>query len=87
MKKATVTYTAPKGDNKVVEMMGHTFFDGKGTEVVCDEHQMAKLQGNQHFKVGSVSDYTPPPPKPDKDDEPAEKPEGKADHKAETHRR
>lgn len=66
MKKATVTYNAPKGDSKVVEMVGHTFYDGKGTEVVCDDAVMERLKKNQHFKVGAVSDYTPPPPEPEK---------------------
>lgn len=57
MKKATVTYSAPPGDSKVVEMMGYTFFDGKATEVVCDDFQIEKLEGNKHFKVSGVQDH------------------------------
>lgn len=57
MKKATVTYSAPPGDSKVVEMMGQTFFDGKGTEVVLDDFQIAKLEGNKHFKLSGVQDH------------------------------
>lgn len=57
MKKATVTYSAPPGDSKVVEMMGHTFFDGKGTEVVLDDHLIKKLEANKLFKVSGAQDY------------------------------
>lgn len=73
MKEATVTYTAPKGDNKVVEMFGTTFFDGQNIKVICDDAQMARLQRNQLFKVGAVSDHDPtkepakePPPHDDR---------------------
>ena len=38
MRKATVTYVAPIGDNKVVEMGGVTFFDGKPVEINTHEH-------------------------------------------------
>ncbi|QOZ68884.1 hypothetical protein [Bradyrhizobium arachidis] len=70
MKKATVTYTAPKGDSKMVEMLGHTFYDGQSQEVVCEDANMTRLQGNRYFKVSGVSDYDPEQdaPKPPHDD-------------------
>jgi hypothetical protein len=53
MRKATVTYVAPIGDNKVVEMGGVTFFDGKSVEINSHEHPhlIQKLQHNVHFDV------------------------------------
>jgi ABC-type sugar transport system ATPase subunit len=53
MRKATATYVAPIGDNKVVEMGGVTFFDGKATEINSHEHPhlIQKLQQNAHFDV------------------------------------
>lgn len=53
MKKATATYVAPPGDNKVVEMGGVTFFDGKPVDLNTDDHGhlISKLPGNQHFDV------------------------------------
>jgi hypothetical protein len=53
MQKATATYVAPPGDNKVVEMGGVTFFDGQAVELNSYDHGhlMNKLQGNQHFDV------------------------------------
>lgn len=53
MRKAKVTYNAPDGDNKVVEMGGQTFYDGKETELNTDDNGalLDKLQGNQHFDV------------------------------------
>lgn len=53
MRKATATYSAPKGDNKVVEMGGVTFFDGQAVELNSDDHGhlINKLPGNQHFDV------------------------------------
>ncbi|MEY9239174.1 hypothetical protein ABIF68_006793 [Bradyrhizobium japonicum] len=59
MKKATVTYTAPKGDSKVVEMLGYTFYDGQAQDIHCEDANMTRLQGNRHFKVDKVSDYDP----------------------------
>lgn len=51
MRKATVTYHAPKGDNKVVEMGGHTFFDGQSVELNTDDdaHLISKLENNPCF--------------------------------------
>jgi hypothetical protein len=66
LKKLSVTYHAPKGDSKVVEAFGHTFYDGKAEEVEIEERTLAKLQNNRHFECGKPSDA--PPPKPDHDD-------------------
>lgn len=91
MKKATVTYSAPKGDNKVCEMIGHTFYDGKGTDVVlADEAQFERLKGNPLFKVGPISDYEPPKETSKDADAPDDQPKtgaqsGKEDH-GKTHR-
>lgn len=53
MRKAKVTYNAPEGDNKVVEMGGQTFFDGQEVELNTDEHahMIGKFQNNPHFDV------------------------------------
>lgn len=53
MRKAKVTYVAPEGDNKVVEMGGVTFFDGKEVELNTDDHghMINKMQGNPHFDI------------------------------------
>jgi hypothetical protein len=53
MRKATATYRAPEGDNKVVEFGGVTFFDGQEVELNSDDHDhmINKLQGNQHFDI------------------------------------
>jgi hypothetical protein len=45
-----VTYNAPKGDERVVEMRGHTFFDGQPVEI-DDEVFLEKLSTNQLFEV------------------------------------
>lgn len=49
MRKAKVTYHAPKGDNKVVEMGGVTFYDGQEVELNTDDHgaMISKLEANQ----------------------------------------
>lgn len=61
MRKATVTYIAPEGDNKVVEMGGVTFFDGKEVEINSEDNPFffsratpdapTKIEANQHFDV------------------------------------
>lgn len=53
MRKATATYNAPEGDNKVVEMGGVTFFDSQEVELNSDDHDhmINKLQGNPHFDI------------------------------------
>ncbi|AVA20672.1 hypothetical protein [Rhizobium sp. NXC24] len=53
MAKISVTYRAPKGDDKVVEMGGHTFFDGKVEKIDSDSETflLGKLRTNKHFEV------------------------------------
>jgi hypothetical protein len=63
LKELTVTYHAPKGDSKVVEMAGHTFMDGKPEKIVIDEARLAKWQGNKLFECGEATDHKPEPPK------------------------
>lgn len=65
MQKATATYVAPFGDNKVVEMDGLTFFDGKSVEFNSYDHPhlIEKLKGNQHFDVEVGKDDEQPKPK------------------------
>jgi len=67
MQKATVTYVAPLGDNKVVEMGGVTFFDGKPVEINSHDHPhiFEKLKTNQHFdiEVGKEDENSPTRPK------------------------
>lgn len=64
MKKATAIYRAPKGDNKVVEMGGVTFFDGQAVDLNSDNHGhlINKLPGNQHFDI-EVGEESPDEPK------------------------
>jgi outer membrane biosynthesis protein TonB len=50
----SVTYRAPKGDNKVCELFGRTFFDGQAVEIEDNEenqHAIAKLARNRFFEV------------------------------------
>ena len=53
MRKATATYVAPEGDNKVAEMGGVTFFDGQSVELNSDEHGhlMSKLENHPCFDI------------------------------------
>lgn len=74
MKKATITYNAPPGEAKAVEIGGTMLVSGKGDTVICDDALMARLEKNHLLKVDGVSDYTPPPPKP-------EPPKHEEDHK------
>lgn len=65
MRKATATYNAPKGDNKVVEMGGLTFFDGQSVDLNSEDHGhlINKLPGNSHFDI-VIGDETPDEPRP-----------------------
>lgn len=65
MRKATATYIAPKGDNKVVEMGGVTFFDGQAVDLNSNDHPhlINKLPGNQHFDVEVGEDVPDEKPK------------------------
>lgn len=49
----SVIYHAPKGDDRVVDMGGHTFFDNQVTEVdeAAESRLLSKLRSNQHFEV------------------------------------
>jgi hypothetical protein len=76
MQKATATYNAPKGDSKVAEMGGVTFFDGQEVELNSDDHGhlINKLPGNHHFDVELGEDVPDEKPKrgpgrPRKEDE------------------
>lgn len=61
MRKATAIYHAPEGDNKVVEMGGVTFFDGKSVDLNTDDHghMISKLLGNRHFEIEVSADDEP----------------------------
>jgi hypothetical protein len=58
-KKVSVTYHAPKGDSKVVEAFGHTFFDGKAEEIEIEDYAFNKLKNNANFQCGKESDVDP----------------------------
>lgn len=64
MRKAKVTYNAPRGDSKVVEMGGVTFFDGQTVEInnADNAHLFGKLQTNPLFDV-DVGEDEPTPSK------------------------
>jgi hypothetical protein len=62
--KVNVTYHAPEGDSKVVEMLGATFYDGQPVDVVVPETVFAKLEGNPHFHVNSHVEHDPSSDKP-----------------------
>lgn len=72
MRKATATYNAPEGDNKVVEMGGVTFFDGQSVELNSDDHghMINKMQDNPHFdiEVGEEEEPKRGPGRPKKRD-------------------
>jgi hypothetical protein len=79
----SVTYRAPKGDSKVCELYGRTFFDGQAIEIEDSEenqHAIAKLTRNKFFEVikGAVARHrakTEPDPEPVSEPEPIEEPE------------
>lgn len=59
-KSMSVTYKAPPGDSKVVEVFGHTFYDGKSETITVDDRVAEKLQGNRHFICGEVAEAPEP---------------------------
>lgn len=67
MKKATVTYTAPQGEAKSLDIAGTTLLTGKADTVICEDAMMKKLEAASKkgglLYVDNVTDYTPPPPK------------------------
>jgi len=87
MKKATITYTAPAGESKTLEIAGTTLLTGKSDTVICDDAMMARLKAaaetNPMLKIDGIADYTPPPPKAapaakEPEPEPDNKPKGKS---------
>jgi hypothetical protein len=73
MNRLQVTYKAPKGDSKVTEVFGYTFFDGKPETITVDDRVLAKLQAHPLFVCGDVTSDQPqaatakddkPPPTP-----------------------
>jgi hypothetical protein len=59
MKKVSVTYHAPKGDSKVVEIWGHVFYDGKAEEIEVDDDTLKTIKGNRFFECGAEADIQP----------------------------
>jgi hypothetical protein len=78
MPKITVTYKAPKGDSKVTEIFGHTFFDGKPESIDVDDREAEKLKGHPLFTVGEGHDK--PDPKADLKDHPKDYQRSDHDH-------
>lgn len=58
MKKLSVTYHAPKGDSKVVEIWGHTFYDGKAEEVTVEDDTYQSMAHNRFFECSKPTDIT-----------------------------
>jgi hypothetical protein len=76
----SVTYRAPKGDSKVVELYGRTFFDGQAVEIEDNEengHAIAKLTRNKFFDVvkAAVAKHRAARAEPEPDPEPVDEPE------------
>lgn len=57
--KVSVTYHAPEGDSKVVEMLKTTFYDGVPVDMICTPAHHEQLKNNQHFQVNSWTDHDP----------------------------
>ena len=64
MAKISVTYKAPKGDERVVEMRGRTFFDGRAEKLDSDADAafLAKLRNNPLFQVDEKDGPKPAAP-------------------------
>jgi hypothetical protein len=58
MKKVSVTYKAAKGDSKVVEAWGCTFYDGKAETVTVSDEYYNEMTGNRFFELGKATDVT-----------------------------
>jgi hypothetical protein len=58
MKKVSVTYHAPKGDSKVCEAFGNTFYDGKAEDVTVEDYVYDKIAANRHFECGKPTDVS-----------------------------
>lgn len=60
MKTATVTYTAPPGESKTLDIAGATLVSGKSETVTCDDALMARMQkAGGMLKVENVTDAKP----------------------------
>ena len=57
MPKATVTYHALKGDSKISEGWGYTFFDGKPEEVEVSDDVLQTIKGNKCFSVSEKGEH------------------------------
>jgi hypothetical protein len=64
MKQVNVTYHAPRGDSKAVEVFGYTFYDGKQETIEVDDRVLGKLQGNPLFECGEAKDAPQPKKEP-----------------------
>jgi hypothetical protein len=54
MGNVSVTYKAPEGENKVLEAFGHTFFDGKPTDIEdtpANKAILDKIEKNPLFEA------------------------------------
>jgi len=80
MHNITVTYTAPKGESKVTEIFGHTFFDGKPETIEVDDRVLGKLKNHPQFKVADAG-KAPPPSEPLPDPRPPADRKPDSDHK------
>jgi len=58
MKKVSVTYHAGKGETKVVEAWGHTFYDGKPETVTVSDEYYNEMTGNRFYELGKATDVS-----------------------------
>jgi len=68
--KLSVVYKAPPGDSKVLEMHGHTFFDGKAEEIEVSDEVAESIKKTPVFAPGG-------PPKAEHKKEPDDDDHGK----------
>jgi hypothetical protein len=86
MKKATVTYTAPQGEAKTLEIAGTILVSGKSDTVICDDSTMARLaKAGGMLKVEDITDYEPPK-EASKGDHPKESAKTEKEETHRTHR-
>jgi len=57
-KKVSITYHAPKGDSKVNEVAGLTFYDGKTEIVTITDAFYQELKNNKCYEMGKTTDMT-----------------------------
>jgi len=58
MKKVSVTYHAGKGETKVVEAWGFTFYDGKAETVTVSDEYYNEMTGNRFYELGKPMDVS-----------------------------